>query len=639
MTMRQYGNARAEDIQLKSGRVTLIWPLTLHLHDPPERSSVVDYTSDGIANDIRDAYEAANGHSRTHMWEPVIDPLCHYPRPERPKESSKEAEAAYAARLTAWENEAYAEAVYFHEFVQAFLYRQHESKDKLAPFRLFRRSDVRAAKIVFQVGSGQVEKTVEVERVNLYIFRTGVALFTMDMVIPQIGEASSCGWSLAEFQNFHDCVRRLYAPYFLNNGAFRCQGPLVVKRVEWLGEDRQILHRLDGTYHCYDLAGDVTQVDDFVGNELSRGQRYPPIFRHWRALLPREMALAPYDDACRPKHAVVTQEGDLSACARWHHVVDERMPTLAMVDVTDMAGGSSRFEQINRGDFIRLCFADSSGADRFPYDEAFVENFEKDHCYDRFFSTGTRMMVCGYSFVAVSGGNFAGILSTHMKRHYFQMALMAHMEVASLLGFSGQISRAVQRFGNEVAVQSEEKFEHAMAAIQEQFLLFIHRFRFTGVTNQLQGAELYDLWRKHLRAQGLFQDVESEVSVANDYLQARADRRTSNAGEKLAVVGAIAVLIGTIIGLLGMNLFFDSGIWGPMTPGEGWKSFKKLAPVHVGVAGTVTFFTGGVGLVWLWPRSGRRQLHALDAVQKFSIFLVALGALMAAASAFALRGV
>jgi hypothetical protein len=133
------------------------------------------------------------------------------------------------------------------------------------------------------------------------------------------------------------------------------------------------------------------------------------------------------------------------------------------------------------------------------------------------------------------------------------------MELASLLGFSGQVSRAVQRYGS--GSENRENLEKCMSAIQEEFLQFVHRFRFTGVSNQLQAQELFELLRKNLKSQELFDDVQDEIAVANDFLRAEASDRATRSAEWLSLLGGIAVIIGVIFGFMSLNFIADAEVW------------------------------------------------------------------------------
>ena len=615
----------ARSIPLKQARITLLWPLTLHMKDPPLQAAVIDETVMGFVADLRSAYkQACSAGQAERVWVPVDDPLEHIPRPVR---EAGEADAAFDFRTKKWENDAYAEAVYFHEFIQDFLYRPEEH-ERDASFWLFRRTDVRHAKVRFNRG---LEKQIDVERINLYLFRTGVAVFTMDLVIPVLDpEGSTSGWSLAEFLTFHDLVRRAYAPYFElsreDEKTTRKQSHLVLEGIEWLDGDGRPLLGPDGQAWDFDLQDHLGEVETYIGRPGKDPSRYPPLFRHWRVLLSPHLPLAAYDQHREP---LSVKKGSIAAAARWHHVVDERMPTLATVSVSDHGGGMSRYERISDGDMVRLCFADVAGDDPFPYDQRFLEDFDRRFAYDRFRSSGTRFLVSGYSFVALVSNWFGdNVVSMHMRRHYFQMALLAHMEMASLLGFSGQVSRAVKKYGS--GDENRQNLERCMAAIQEEFLQFVHRFRFTGVSNQLQAQELFELWRRNLRTETLFADVKEEIAVANEFLRAEAGRRSTEAAEWLSLLGAVGVLLGVIIGLLGMNFIADPEFWRPDgnifdNPAR-WSALRS----DTITAGIVVMAVGVAGALSSGFRWRKSLTPVLKPVFRISAIFAVLGAVLTA---------
>jgi len=225
--------------------------------------------------------------------------------------------------------------------------------------------------------------------------------------------------------------------------------------------------------------------------------------------------------------------------------------------------------------------------------------------------------VSGYSFVAVGASwFFDNIVSMHMRRHYFQMALLAHLELASLLGFSGQISRAVAQHEKD---NNDRDFENRMAAIEEEFLQFVHRFRFTGVSNQLQAQELFDLWRKHLRSDSLFIDVREELATANAYLQARADRRSSAAVEKLTVISAIGVLMTVIIGFLSSNFLLTTDIY------KGILDAKVSLYAQAFWVSAVTTAVSALTGFLLYRYNAKTKNENLKIASIFSLFLGVIG--------------
>jgi hypothetical protein len=244
------------------------------------------------------------------------------------------------------------------------------------------------------------------------------------------------------------------------------------------------------------------------------------------------------------------------------------MPTVATVAVTNDNGDELEFfSRTRRGDLIRLCFADSAEARPYPYERAPFRSFEREHTFEWFRQDGTLYLASGYAFVAYGAGSFfERVVSTHMRRHYFQMGLLASFELATLLTFSTRISRAVAQY--EPRSVSAEQFEDWMQAIEDEFLQFMHRFRFTGVSNHVQGQKLFDLWRRHLRLKEIFDHLNAEITSATQYLFNRAASRSAQTTARLSAIATIGLIGGLTFSLLGMNVLASQDIVAALTRGR-----------------------------------------------------------------------
>jgi hypothetical protein len=528
----------ASQIPVCRFREILIWPLALHLRPAPIKASA---TQDQVTEAIDHLTFGRNG-QRT-KWLPVDDPSKHIAAPGEGPE------------LALWRAHRYQEAVYFHDFVQSFLFspryeRNQAARDQHqpdpAPFRLFHRTDVTGAVVQLGAAKGQTPKQIrlKVERLNLYLFRSGAAILVLEM----LGERSPVQHlHLADVQNFLERFRRAYVPYAEQTQDHRLVPPasLVVSGVTW--------QLRDGTEKNYPVdeavvAELIKRYLDCTEDDADTGvqRRSPPLFPHWEWLLDNALPLA----SDRP---------DAARKARWHHVVDERMPTISTVSVsaTDAAITDERhyFNATRPGDLVRLCYADGAGKAEWPYDPAFLKNFESDHLYQAFRDQGTLFLVSGYAFTAYGAGWFFDniVAELHMRRHYFQIGLLAHLELASLLSFSSRISRAVAEFRADT--HAPERLELVMQSIQEEYLQFLHRFRFTGASNHLQAQELTALWRRHLRLPEIFGDLHTEITSATSYLFNRATSRGAAVAERLQMIGLFGVVFGLSFSLLGTPVF------------------------------------------------------------------------------------
>ncbi|EJW09348.1 hypothetical protein A33M_1558 [Rhodovulum sp. PH10] len=625
----------ATKIPVREARLLLMWPLVLHLDTPACDASTMAKAVETVANALK-----ARARKDATAWVHEPDPIRHIPPP-----TDQTGDPKYIR----WQNDAYAEALYFHEFVQRFLFRRQRADGRDAPFHLFRRTDVDAMEITFGNGPAETTRTLRVERLNLYLFRTGAAILVTELVTPLPTEGldkGRSGWTLAEFQDFHDHVRRVYAPFFdsdAENARKACYK--VVKKVAWHGRGAVLCRkRRDGRCEAgqWELHHQANRHVEQVLAGDGDGRRLPPVFDHWRFLL---------DDAL-----VLAGDEGFRRVPRWHQVVDERMPSMATVSLTPVRDGKpdwddertrGYYDAVRDSDLMRLCFADDrttekereEGSERpapageedgfFPYDRTFLErNFWSEYAYTRYRSKGTLFLFSGYAFVAVGAGWFFDtLLVGHVRRHYFQMGLLAHFELASLLAFSSQISRAVGRLdvGNDRAT-----FQTEMAAIEEQFLQFVHRFRFTGVSNQIQAQEMFDQWRERLGLDDLFEDVQTEIHTANDFLSSRKQTLTSIAATRLSQVATVGVVLGLAFGALGMNVIFSDGV-----VGIGTATGSSALTHHLFIALTIVgaFQVAGWALLRYLrstePVGDREERH--DPVEPLALGLGAIALLVAAA--------
>lgn len=537
-------------------------------------------------------------------WKPVDDPVAHLPPPDN----------ASAGERAQWQADCYAEGVYFHEFVQSFLFTPRCPREKTRarfpddpdpePFRLFRRGDIDEVVVdIENVNANRKRRlALAVERLNLYLFRSGSAVLVLEVSNSELKVLDE--WWLADVLDFHDVFRRAYLPFAAadRDGALT-PSDLAVRSVTWRfgGETKSGPHAVSAQLADCTIAEylDPRRLDP----EPPDRRRFAPVLPHWRDLLKDALPLAPYDSL----RDLGWREGE----GRWHQVLDERMATLATVSVCAGEDGDPRyfFDRTRPGDLARLCFADRFSRDAYPYDPHFLRNFDEQHVYDRFRQDGTLYLASGYAFVAYglsagdSGRLFENVIATHMRRHYFQMGLLAHFELASLLAFSSRISRAVEHNGAH-----PEPFERSMLAIESEFLQFVHRFRFTGVSNHVQAQELFDLWRRHLRLGEVFKDLREELASATEYLFNRAASRSAQMTERLSAIATLGLMLGLSFSLVGMNLVFDKDLFTAAVPWFKDALGRQAALVLVVVVGFACI--GMAALAWLRllaePRIPRR---------------------------------
>jgi len=407
--------------------------------------------------------------------------------------------------------DAYAELVYFHGYVQRALYGEPNDADCPGGLRLFERTDIKTARMRIADPLGARDVTLNVDRLHLYRPSGHSAILVCELSVgpePCVRHGDShqpLVMVLADAMTLSDHVRRAYPPFFKLDGSpglsplgFQWgDGPLSVPR------SREAV---------------ATQV---------RTDRAPPVFDHWLDVLPASMT---------------SRDGTGRRLATgWRQLVDERMPNMTFVSLGEADGVARGLDPADRA---RLAAVDEYGTSA-PYSAAQMERDLRAQTYDRFEHLGTYYFVSGYGFTVLgSGGFFKGLIQTHFRRQYGQMGLMLQIEAAGYLALSNHVSRAVSRPDATSASKATE-----LRRAQEVLLDLTHRYRFTGVSNHVQGRALFTLWRQMLGNDALFHDLKDELDAGTAFLAAEKQERDTRIASRFTVLGAAFGLLG-VAGLI-----------------------------------------------------------------------------------------
>jgi hypothetical protein len=495
MAQEQEADTKAAQPVIESFYQILLWPLqivlpdTVHAQklDPTEWFRRVD------------AYLRCKG----SRWEELKD---HYDR-----DTSEQAVTRYA------------EFVYFHPFVQRFLYGR-PGTDPERPLHIYRRSDISRAKVVLKDDSKPVD--LDIKRIHLYLFDMEVAVLAVEVFARE-------SLALKTTENLLDQFRRAYPPYWEENKAGHCPA-----KVTWLNCNGDTVSESD---YC-----DQGHFQAFVKEHLN-----PPVARHWAELLAPVEVYKPGE-----------QEDHWSLKRRlfFRLIGDERIPYMAYLALKKPEG-------LTRGDWVRIALAEKAGPSAtLPYSTAFLADFERRYCYDPYWGESfcdqgrmnTRFLCCGYAFTVV-GSSAPGIytnpvigLLAHFRHHYFQMGLIIHFQHAALLMVSDRLAEAVVRFQSDET--QRQRFHEDIRTIQESLLRFTHRYWFPEVSNHIQGRELFQFWRQHLGTQALYEQVSREAQETNQYLDAWQQTERTRTTLRLTEVATAGLGLGVFAGLLGINL-------------------------------------------------------------------------------------
>lgn len=269
----------------------------------------------------------------------------------------------------------------------------------------------------------------------------------------------------------------------------------------------------------------------------------------------------------------------------FEHIQDDRAMLMSHIAVGDPAAWKALAEdeqqtrprdvrRIRMGDWLRLATVDDPGdSKRYPYSPAFFEdpaNPLAGLTYDRFWHpTGrppgqdefhsTRWLCCGYGFTAVgdaASGFFndehSGALC-HFRHHYFALAMIAQFHRSSLLNYKHRLAEAADAMLTDKETNQRLRqidFREKVELLVKAMMRFRTLYWFIEVSNQIQGRELFDMFRKHLNLQELFDDVYGDADEAVSLLRQWDAEDETRASQSLAVLGAVFLVLGPLISYL-----------------------------------------------------------------------------------------
>ena len=453
--------------------MTFVWPL--RLRDPGDGKEVGRET---VKRALVDG-----------GWEQVKDLVRRNGRPE---------EDGYA----------YAEMVYFHPFVQNFLYGRNGAR---AHFDLYYLPRLDGKKL--EIEEGTWEEEFVVREVLFHSFDGEIAVLTL-----RLGATRPVTWD-----SVRNTISLMRTAYFQHYSTIQEEvGQQGAKATVWRGgggiEEVHIEGMPAGTGEKH--------ADRKLEMQSALGTLEPKLYRHWSELLgPLEKA----GIKARP-------------------LGDHRIPVMAFLGLDDPTC-------LEPSEWFALSEADSA---KFPrYAPAFRENALAEATYDRWWDgSDTKLRhrylagpMTYFSVMAAPADRppWFEQLRTRWRRQHYQMFLLAHCQRAVLLDLQERIARAADKAGGDNAALLSE-----IEGIQNRMAVFSSSRSFREISPQVQGQELYSLLRKQLSLDSLYAEVINDRSLLGNWLIAREGQRSAKRWE---VINLWVIPLGLAITLLGANVF------------------------------------------------------------------------------------
>lgn len=541
-------------------RTVFFWPLTMTICPEAVRANIASRSQPDIDQQyLQEQFSALTRDGSP--WTPVKDSLQHLPRPTVNEFASDDVAATERRKQSDYDAAAYGEYIYFHDFVQRGLFGSTSDPAGDHPLMLLERRDITGLSVRFEKGKipFNLDFTVEftVERLNFYLLQPGVAVLALQVAG---SEPPGSAITLEQAMMFNNGMRRSHVPFF-DERDLSPGGGLPVSVCWRNGEASPPMFDHNGRVEA--SGSGKNAKPELVYDRLMKtppGDRKVFPMAHWQWLLNGDAVENP----------PMPFEPGAGRNFHWRHFADERLPILS----TLILDGRRDYYALNQGQWMRLAFVDAPGTDPFPYAAGFMEKTFNQHCYDRYHhaeeaeaDAPSRYLMCDYAMTAVTYRNedpnklnsYADTLSIHMQRHYYQLFLLAVIDKAVILMLSSRISAAVEAFDKARCnaaekAGAESALSSTLQEIERDFLHYVHRFRFTGVSGQLQAGEMYDQIRAVMKLDAMFDDLRDELEMAVGFLSSREAQHATEAAERLNVIATLGIVIALVMGFFSMNI-------------------------------------------------------------------------------------
>ncbi len=272
------------------------------------------------------------------------------------------------------------------------------------------------------------------------------------------------------------------------------------------------------------------------------------------------------------------------------------------------SGSADRFHEIyfagkvpSSGLWIRLVnvdgakVAEAGGGYSLPgahSTSAFEQRWVEPRTYLRWAHLGTYY---GYSehgacqLVSIQDGgpplwrHFAGI--------YCDQALLLLYLRTTTFRFSSWLSDLSAR-AHSAGEADWHAFREEFSRLRWNFVLFTNLYEFPLLSSQQQGVEMYSIQREFLDVDSLFQEIQREVYVFDDYLSQRNSVDLVESAGRLGILGSFVALVGLLFASWATFDFF----WAPMSA-QGTPQASTPKFLLIAIAVLVVCWAAWIGLV------------------------------------------
>lgn len=194
--------------------------------------------------------------------------------------------------------------------------------------------------------------------------------------------------------------------------------------------------------------------------------------------------------------------------------------------------------------------------------QAMMKKQLEDHTYKRWSDLGTLYGMSRDSFVCMSAeAEFfekedLPRLDMHMNTVYYQIAVLALVQRASVIKFSAEVAG----LADMAKTHSDKETLNRIKDLYMNYIEFINKVYFREVTSQIQGVEIYNQFHKVMRIADDVRDLDGEIQELHNYAEMVKQYDMARRSESLNKFGFPLLIASLVAGILGINFIQDDPV-------------------------------------------------------------------------------
>ena len=404
------------------------------------------------------------------------------------------------------QEELFAERQYYFDFVHPVLYDMKNAENSI--IHHYERREPKEGNVEYLIKVKEKTYVLRLDALNVNLYSTGIGI--MSFFLRNDKECQKDENSIRDINQFG---RRIMPPHC---GEFSQGGR------NMLADSIQITG----------LAGDeLRYFDSFdyvkgAGSSLKRG----------------------FECVWQPAWFITHLIEDLSSSMKVTPVIDDRMLVNCWYGDDNL---SNDIKNDKDGNFVssdlwyKHVFVDNGNEITCQNDDMKKQLLEKS-TYSRWQKYGTLYGLSRYSMVALT--KTESFVAVHMRTIYSRMFELVILQRASMLRFSGEVTKVSSLKGND-----DKKLSERIASLYKEYIRFINQIYFRSITTQDQGIEMYEMLLRQFDSASQIKDLDEEISELHQYVSLMIDQRRNENGDLLNWLAAIFLPATVVSGIFGMN--------------------------------------------------------------------------------------